>query len=259
MRDQHEAISGILGGRPTTGVTGATIAGFNAEAPTVQPARLAGREVQMDQNEDQPLRPAFHSLGAFGCGEHTANRQVGRELPVVLPVERVDRPITLAPAAQGPGASRSASDATRHKRRLTAAGQIVHDDNSIEALVQEQTPHPYARRFHTAEQMIHLRTVWLSVCDRLRRRAVRLWESCITTEHVCAAWRNVNWVAVATSDARQCHVCPECGQAFAMRSKQTETGRDDGVVVLSHVRARPRQVSQSAVPLSPVAQAGGRS
>jgi len=29
--DQHEAISGIIGGRPTTGATGATIAGFNAE------------------------------------------------------------------------------------------------------------------------------------------------------------------------------------------------------------------------------------
>lgn len=107
--------------------------------------------------------------------------------------------------------------------------------------------------------MIHLRTAWLSVFDRFRRHVTRFWESYITTEHVCAAWHNVNWVAVATSDARQCRVCPECGQAFAMRSGQAETGRDDVVVVLSHVRARSRQVSQSAVPLTPVAQVSGRS
>src|SRR5258708_37286922 len=52
QRDQHEAISGIVRGRPATVLARAAVARFDAEAAAVLAARLAGRPVQMDENKD---------------------------------------------------------------------------------------------------------------------------------------------------------------------------------------------------------------
>jgi len=59
--NQYEAIGRILGGRLAAHLPRAAIAGLDAKAPLIELTGVAGREVQMDQNEEQPLRPPLES------------------------------------------------------------------------------------------------------------------------------------------------------------------------------------------------------
>src|SRR6266581_5212360 len=52
--EQHEAIGGILRRRPAPHLTRTAIAGLKAKAPAIELAGRAGREVQVEQNEQQP-------------------------------------------------------------------------------------------------------------------------------------------------------------------------------------------------------------
>src|SRR5712691_3848670 len=126
QRDQHEAVGGILRGRPAADLAGASVARFDAEAAAVLAARLVGRPVQLDENEDHPVSPSFHALGALGGGEHTTNRQFSREGRLASAVEGIPRPITFVPLAQRARAAGLAPDRAGDFGRLALALQILH-------------------------------------------------------------------------------------------------------------------------------------
>ena len=96
--NQHEAVGGIFRSRPAADLARASVARFDAEAAAVSAARLAGRPVQVDENEDHPFGMPFQPFGALGRGEHPAHRQLNREARLVGAVEGVSRPTPALPS-----------------------------------------------------------------------------------------------------------------------------------------------------------------
>lgn len=114
---------------------------FDAETTAILSPHQARRPVQQDQNEDQPFDSALQAAGALSSREYPAHCQVSGERCGVLAVKSVGRSITLRPLAQGARAAHHAADGTGDHRRLFLAGQVIHDRDSAEALVQKQAGH----------------------------------------------------------------------------------------------------------------------
>ena len=78
--NQDKAIGRIFGGGPAPHPPCAAIAGLNAKATPVQLASIAGREGQMDLNEQQPGGLPLVPPGSPGGGEGPTDEDRSGEL-----------------------------------------------------------------------------------------------------------------------------------------------------------------------------------
>src|SRR5262245_24728347 len=89
--NEHEAIDGIGRGGPAPHSPGAAITGLDAKTAAVQMPGRAGREIEMDLEEEEPLRPAPQAVSPLGSHKHPTDGYQGGELRPVRALKGVDR------------------------------------------------------------------------------------------------------------------------------------------------------------------------
>jgi len=134
--NQQKSVRWVRRSRPTADLAGATVARLDSEATPVLSARLPWRPIQFDQDEDHPIDFALMAAGAFGGGEHAANRQFGHEGRLAGTVKRIVSALATRPLAQGPCATALAANGAGDQGRLLAACQILHDGDPVEPTIQ---------------------------------------------------------------------------------------------------------------------------
>ena len=97
---QEKTISRVGRRRPAADLASTTVAGFNAETPTIQATYLLGGHVEMDEDEDLPGSATFQSFGPFGGGEGPTHSQLRSSGPAVGAFESVLGTIALAALAK---------------------------------------------------------------------------------------------------------------------------------------------------------------
>src|ERR687887_652296 len=152
--DQQKAISRVRRGSPAADLPRTAIAALDAEATPVLASCLVWRPVQMDQDEDYPVGPAWLASSALGRGEYPIDGQFGGERRAVFTVEGVAGAVTAVAPAQGTRPTPLPTDGAGNQGWLFPTRQIFHDRDPVEAAIQEQPFHSDSQPSQAREQVI---------------------------------------------------------------------------------------------------------
>src|SRR5262245_7330629 len=152
--NKYEARGRIRCGGPPTHPPRTPGARLDAEPPPVQMAGVARREVRVELDEYQPLRPSPQPVGATSRSEHATDHDLGRVLPPLRPREGIRRARTLTPLAQGTSPALPAPDRASAERGLPLSAKGLQGRNPGKAFVQQQAADRYPPSSYLGEQRL---------------------------------------------------------------------------------------------------------
>jgi len=136
---EHKTIGRIGRGCPAQNLSGATVAGFDAEAPAIAPFSLLRGTSQIDQDEDQPSGLAFLASGSLGGGEDPTDGQVGGEGLAAAGVAKcVGREVAFVALTQCSGTRLLAANAAGDDSGQAKTGQVAQLIDARKGFIQKQ-------------------------------------------------------------------------------------------------------------------------